>query len=348
MSTVIDDIFSQHVKATERIFSKDRNRTIGASEIGQCARKTWWVKTGADPDPDYSDNWGAKLRGTIFESAFWVPALRRRFGKKLKYGGVQQITFADKYLSATPDGLVIEQPRDVLAPLIPDIGKSQAFLVECKTADPRINLAKPKPEHEFQIQVQLGLIRIKTTYQPSFALLTYTDASWWSEVRTFALQYDRDIFDSARARAEKILTASSFDQLPPEGWIAGGKECEYCPFARRCGHERTAVPGDIAEVDTPFAFTIAELARNLKTHEEEVETATTRVRVMQNAIKERLREHGVRKIKSGDIAVTWSAVKARQSWNNTAIREAATAAGIDVEKFSTVGEPTDRLLIKIG
>lgn len=344
----IDDIFNAHVKATERIFAEDRNKTVGASEIGQCARKTWWVKHGTAPDPDYFDTWGARMRGSVFEAAFWVPAFRRRFGKKLKFGGVQQMTFSDRYLSATPDGLIVDQPRDVLAPLIPDIGDGYCFLTECKTADPRTNLAKPKPEHEFQIQTQLGLVRLKTAYRPMFAVLSYADASFWHEVRVFAIKFDPATFESAQLRAIKIMTATSFDEMPPEGWIAGGAECEWCPFARRCGHERRMVPpNDTTETNTQLAAEIADLARAVKQQEADLEVATAHLRETQNIIKDRMRERGVRKIKSGDISVTWSAVKARQAWNNVAIREAATAAGIDVEQFSTVGDPTDRLLITV-
>lgn len=347
--SVIDEIFAEHVKATERTFDQDRSLTVGASEVGRCARQVWWLKHGAEPDADYANTWGARVRGSIFESAFWAPALRRRFRHKLKYAGTAQITLTSGLLSATPDGLVVDQPRDVLAPLIPDIGEGCCFLAECKTADPRTNLANPKSEHVFQLQVQLGLVRAKTTFQPEYAILTYTDASFWHEMRVFVIKFDQAIFGQAIARASRIMKAATFDELQPEGWIAGGRECEYCPYARPCGHDRADVPkAEIVETNTQFAAEVADLAYEAKQYEEDVDTATERLREAQNAIKERLKEHGVRKIKSGDIAVTWSAVKGRKAYNNGAIHEAAIAKGVDIEQFSTVGEPTDRLLIKIG
>jgi hypothetical protein len=213
-------------KPPNRVFDKRRSETSGASDVGQCARKVWWVKHGAAPDADYSDTWGARVRGSVFESAFWAPALKRRFGSKLKFAGGNQITLRNGYLSATPDGLVVDQPRDVLTSLgIPDIGEGQCFLVECKTADPRLNLAKPKSEHELQLQAQLGLVRLKTAYRPSIAVLTYNDASWWNEIRVFVIKFDQSVFESIVLRAKKIMTANAFDELPPEGWIAGGREC---------------------------------------------------------------------------------------------------------------------------
>jgi len=45
--------------------------------------------------------------------------------------------------------------------------------------------------------------------------------------------------------------------------------------------------------------------------------------------------------------VSWSTQKGRVSYDYTKLREEAAKAGIDVESFSTVGEPTDRLNVYI-
>ena len=51
---------------------------------------------------------------------------------------------------------------------------------------------------------------------------------------------------------------------------------------------------------------------------------------------------------AGDgVAVTWSSVKGRGSFDMKGIREAAAAAGIDLAQFETVGDPTDRLTIRL-
>ena len=44
-----------------------------------------------------------------------MPALRARYGDKLLYAGDKQQTFVSGFLSATPDGLLIDQSRDALA-----------------------------------------------------------------------------------------------------------------------------------------------------------------------------------------------------------------------------------------
>jgi hypothetical protein len=82
--------------------------------------------------------------------------------------GDQQHTFVSGFLSATPDGLLIDQPRNALANVIDDIGGDRSIVVEAKTIDPRVRLDGPRPEHAYQAQVQLGLIRELTSHQPQW------------------------------------------------------------------------------------------------------------------------------------------------------------------------------------
>jgi hypothetical protein len=351
---MIAEALSDHANATARIF-EDRAQSVGASEVGQCGRKVFWLKNEDDPahsaprDSDYVDTWGARTRGSIFEAHFWEPALRRRFGDNLLYAGADQQTLTSEFLSATPDGLLVNLPRDSLVALgIADIGPDGSLLIECKTADPRTALDKTKPEHAFQAQCQLGLVRALTKHRPDYALISYSDASFWNEGKEFVVRFDEAIFLNARARARQIMTATSGDELPPEGWIAGGHECRYCPFTRACGRQRHDVPRRATEhLDPQFVAEIADLARAIKQQESESEAASTKLRQLQHDIRERLRAHGVSRIVGDGVAVTWGAVKGRQSFDMKGIREAAAAAGIDLAQFETVGDPTDRLTIRL-
>jgi hypothetical protein len=344
---VIKDILAAYAHATRRVFG-DRTGTVGASEIGQCARKTYWVKKEADPksgaerDAGHVDGWGARTRGSVFESGFWEPALRAKYGDDLLLAGQQQFTLISEFLSATPDGLVINQPRDALAALgVPDLGEGHCFAAECKTVDPRSVLDGPKPEHVLQAQVQLGLIRKQTKYKPEYAVITYTDASLWDVVREFVVRFEEKVFANAKARARQILTALSASELPPEGWIAGGRECRWCPFTKACGRDRTNVPrSNGATADPQFVAEVVDLARAIKAQESAADAANTSLRTMQNGLKERLREKGVNKIAGEGVSVTWSSVKGRPSFDMKAIGAAATLAGVDVTQFSTVGDLT--------
>jgi len=68
---MISEILNTHAATLAKLWSHDRTQTIGASEIGQCARKTYWIKNEIDHkhavarDPDYIDGWGATVRGSI-------------------------------------------------------------------------------------------------------------------------------------------------------------------------------------------------------------------------------------------------------------------------------------------
>jgi hypothetical protein len=86
------------------------------------------------------------------------------------------------------------------------------------------------------------------------------------------------------------------------------------------------------------------MAHTIKRIETERDLADAALNEAQQAIKDRLREKGLRKIPG---VVTWSAVKGRSGWNNAAIREALENLGINLDEYKTEGEPTDRLVITV-
>ena len=327
--------------------NKDRAFTLGASDIGQCGRKVFFAKHNGERNPGYVDTWGATLRGQTIEQVFWVPALRARFGANLKFIGDKQRQFKRGFISATPDALLTNAPRDILAPLgVADIG-SDYLLLECKSVDPRVKLDAPKPEHRYQVIVQLGVVRDTTEYQPCFGVLTYINASFWDDITEFVIEFDPGIYANAKARATKVLTARFASELPPEGWIAGGKECERCPFSKACGIERRALPNGNDCADPQFAAEMRELAVTYKARQVEVDAAEARLRASQYEIKERLRAKQLRRVAGDDFHITWTPVKGRGGVDVAALSAAAAAAGVGINKFETAGTPGDRLDVRV-
>jgi hypothetical protein len=339
---MIKEALNAYAASIERQFTHDRKQTVGGSEIGLCARKVCYDKHGVPKDTDFAEN--PATRGTVMESAFWYPAMKHAYGNQLKIAGPNQITLSSPPLSATPDGLLINLERDALKHLgVKDIGAGRCILVEGKTIDPRVNLVKAKAENEAQVQVQLGLIRKQTHYRPNYAVISYTDASFWSEVTEFVVKFDLETFAAAERRATKILNCEP-KEMKPEGWIAGGKECDYCPWVRHCGGTRRDVPGQDMSADPQFKAEIVDMCTALLSKRAASEAWEAEVREYEQALKDRLREKKVRRIPG---VVIWSAVKGRQAYDNEAIREAARKKGVNIEKFSTVGDPTDRLLVQL-
>ena len=345
---MISEVLTAHA-TRPRASNARRASTLGASDIGQCARKVFYVKHDGARDPNHVEGWGAALRGHVLERAYWLPALRARFGDKLKFTGSKQRRFKAGFVSATPDALLTDVPTDILASLgVPDIG-SNCILLECKSIDPRVKFDKPKPEHRYQAIVQLGVMREVTEFKPRYAVISYVDASFWDTISEFVIEFDPDIYANAKARAAKVLTANAASELLPEGFIAGGKECERCPFTKACGIERRTVPPVLlsGNADPQFVTEIRELAIAHKAHQDDIEATTIKVREIQHEIRERLRTKGLRKVADDDFSVTWIPVKGRQSFDVKALSAAATAAGVDVTKFESISDPTDRLDIRV-
>jgi CRISPR/Cas system-associated exonuclease Cas4 (RecB family) len=349
--SLVKEAFDNHASYVRKGFNKrERAKTVGASEIGQCARKVWYDKHHVDYDPEFIDGWGASKRGSVFESRFFVPAMRKKYGINLQWAGTQQKRFVDKYLSATPDGILVDQPKDLLAGLmVPDIGPSRCVVVDCKTIDPRINLSDPKPHHVFQVTVQLGLIRKLSKYKPDYAVLVYTNASFYDDTVEFVVKFDPEVFEHAYRRANQIMISSLASDLKPEGWIAGGDECKYCPFSRSCRALRGDVPAAEkgSRVDPQLISELLDLAREERLASERIKAAEYQHRDAQEKIKARLREKGLSSIKESGISILWSAVKGRPSYDMPGIKAAAAAAGVNLQRFETTGDRTDRLTVSI-
>jgi hypothetical protein len=329
----------------------DRNDIVGASEVGCCERRIYFAKHDAPVDDDVPEASGAALRGALIERFIWTPAMRAKFGNRLRFAGKGQKTFQNGHLCATPDGLIVNQPRDVLADLgVPDIGPGFCLVADCKSIDPRIYLDAPKPEHVMQVVTQIGLLRENTNYRPEVGVLSYINASFLDDIVEFAITFDDAVYAKAKARAAKILTATSATDLRPEGWIAGGKECEHCPFTGPCGVLRHAVPNapPPEPLDPQAAAEIADLARHAKGCRAIAEAAQDDLRDAEDTLKNRMRTKGHRVVEFDGVSVTWSAVKGRTSYNMAGIRDAATQAGIDLSGFETVGASSDRLTIRIA
>src|SRR5262249_62177975 len=125
--------------------------------------------------------------------------------------------------------------------------------------------------------VQIGVVRDTTEYRPNFVLLTYIDASFWDTITEFVVAFDPEVYANAKTRAVQIINARLASELPPEGWIAGGKECEHCPFTKACGIERRIVPPNGNEcADPQFAAEMRELAITYKLRQADIDAAEAR------------------------------------------------------------------------
>jgi len=357
MSTIADAVNAYGRNLGTKFDDEIRRHSVGASEIGLCARRMHYLKTATPTDAVETraqaqgdkrraaqdpDNWGAHVRGTIIETDIWVPALRARFGDDLKMAGAEQRTLTLGPLSGTPDGLLTGKSGAALLRAHGiKVGSTADCVVEGKSIDPRVDLVAEKPAHAAQVQSQMGLIRELTPYRPDFAVVSYIDASFLHEVSEFVVKFDPAVFERAKARAARILTSSA-EELKPEGWITGGKECAWCPWIQRCNALRGGVPEKERPVDAQAVAEIVDLCREALAAQRTQDQAAERFRELQEEIRDRLRKLDTRRIPG---VVAWSGVKGRVSWSTKELIQALRGAGIDPAPFQSVGEPTTRIAI---
>jgi hypothetical protein len=350
---MIKEVLGEYAKQLNKDYAGDRTSTVGASEIGLCERRVFLTKLAlrryeerksqvSKPEAiEETGSWGAHVRGSLMEEHFWVPALKLRYGNRLSWIGRDQKQFKKDYLSATPDGVLTGVKNELREFGIKTV-KSGCVLVECKTIDPRVNLREAKAENRYQVQAQMGLVRDCTKHKPEHAIISYTNASFWDEVTEYVEIFNPKIYANAHARAKRIMTAKSIAEMKPEGYIAGQKECEYCPFVAQCYKDIKDVPKyetrpeDVDPQGLEYIKQKCDEYVELQQAEEELRSEKEGVKI---EIKDELKKRNIRKIKG---VVSWSPVKGAARVDNEALHAECERRGIDVDSFRVTGNPTDR------
>ena len=251
-------MLAEHIRPTITTWAHNRSLTVGASEIGACARQTWFRKNGVAEERELG--WGFGERGKHVER--WVYERLRDAGFRLRW---KQKTLIDPPLSATLDGMH---------------GKT---VVDIKSFDPwKKNVVEPR--HLMQVQAQIGLAKAQD------GILLYVNASDFQDIREHAVARDMDAYRTLRERARYIMTTT--EPPPREGHLAGGKECSHCPFQTTCLGAPIADTGALSEADTA-AVAAARLA--IQQAETAKADAEGRITAHKEIIREILRKADVRR-----------------------------------------------------
>ena len=345
---MIKELLHAYGTRRRREFAHDRLSTLGSSAAGQCIRKTLFGIQSAPQDEGFEDSWGGALRGTVYEDHCWVPALRAALpeGCELMFAGTDQVTMVDEEarLSATPDGLIVGLGRDCLREF--EIADTLVHCIglECKTMEAFGfgALRRPRHNHEFQVQQALGLFRRCTDFAPEYAIISYTNASFWEQVKEYVIHYDERVYQAAALRAKELFATSSPLDLAPEGKLAGGDECKYCGWFKQCGEgEVSRVPAGGVRLDADAVMELKSLRDAERKLAGAIDDNSVMRGIAQEAIKRFLHDHDVRSHKGDGWSVTWSTVKGRVTRDFDAIAE----AGIDLSPYEKEGNASERLIV---
>lgn len=334
--------------AVAKTWEHDRSGTIGASEIGQCLRRTWFAKNEIPTDDGHVETRGAAERGDLIERYHWAPRLAAGLPPQLDllWSSEEQQTIVHDYVSATPDGLVVNVSDKPAVFSGVDLPPGACVLVECKSIDPRVQLDGAKAEHRFQAQMQIGLVNECTNFKPVAAIVSYTNASFLDDVREFIVPGDMKIYEAGKGRAMRIMTAKAAATLPPEGYIAGGKECENCPFATRCGQMSVdRVPGAKQPIAEEHAARLAELANTYLLHKQVADDSEKKQKQTAEEIKQLLAAAHTRKGKAGGFTFSWATSDGQRKLDRDKLQTDLDTLGLDLSKYEIAGKPYDRLTV---
>jgi len=356
VSSLIDKgVYSQH---NVRDWSgHNRADTVGASEISQCARKTVYLKHNQPLDKTYKQDYGALERGHNVE-AWVVEQLRAALkdhpeGLRLDLAGDAQQTMVIGAQSATPDGIFVAPQPIIAVPLrfdelgrvIEDAIVDQLYL-EVKSIDPRAfdGLKEPKIEHVSQAIQGMSILRRVGQYMPSYAVILYVNASFYSERKLYYVMYDEEYAQRLTRRASEIMYERSLSNLPrQEGlYINEGNECQYCAFKKECTKaavsmipkDKKAAPPGVAEKIEPLIQQYAQANDGKKFAEHE----TGRI---SEDVKQILQEAGTKSVRTPSGSVSYFSMKTPTRVS----QDKLLAAGIDPTPFLEGGELYPRLTI---
>lgn len=332
----------------QKTFGHDRSKTIGASEVGRCIRAVVADKSQAwQPDPSYENTNGFAVRGNVMEDAWTAPFFEhhvRACGAELLYSGQSSqvtLTASKSPLSATPDGLVVGAPKTFLAEWgIKDIGAPAAVL-EFKSLDDRFDKRKlPKPEHYIQTMAQLGMIRLATKHKPQYGAVIYTDASDYFDMSVHPVKFEPEEFQGVLRRAKTMLSGKDPNQFPPEGKMAGGRECRTCKYAQQClGFLPWLQKGESKIKDPAAVKQITRLAKLKVGLEDGIETQKKALANTEAELFAALAKHKTRYAPLKGLTVRAKETMSQNRYDQAAMRARLEALGEDVSKFIKPTKP---------
>lgn len=335
MAVNFEKLIDKHITSKTDVFLTqdgevhDRSKYLNASEAWSCLRRLGYEKQGVPADKKYVQEWGYFERGNTVEE-WLVDVLHKSLPKtvKLLYAGEKQRTLRKGKVSATPDGLLIEN------------GKTETVL-EMKSIDPRANLNDgPRHSHVLQCKVQIELFNQTTKHAPKKGTILYVDASNYHTLMAFPVKRDKDVLTKMENRAEQAFTQKP-DDLPAEG--AWTDECRLCPFAKRCKNATVKAIPHYAVPDAP-----KELADELQPWLEQravaaaaYEGAGKSKAEADEHIKSILTQHSISKTATPDWRINYVVSKGRESLDTDAMKKDK----IDVAKYMKRGDDYGRLTV---
>lgn len=307
-----------------------REEVLSASELGSCIRKTKYKKVKA-PTNKRPQKWGAAERGNSGEA--WVVEVLRLgleaegLGGKLLYAGEEQVSLVEGDIGGTPDGLIV----------YPD---GREYGLEIKTADPMLKLDEAREKHAIQSELQIELWHKCTPHRPTEVHLVYYNAADYSIITEFIIERNPEIWEYAKQRAQ-VMWDNDPDDLLPEGAFRG--DCDWCEFSDLCLSARISrlpdsvnepLPEDILVELEPLVDERYTMKTALKMLEEDVKRVDEQIKVLM----------GMADSKRGNVGeyrVSIALVAGRTTYDIDMMRE----DGIDVEKYSSKGNPHSRLTV---
>lgn len=355
-----EDLFDEFVAGSQKTWSHDRKKSIGASEAFGCMRKSWFSKRGGEfgyeKDPEYVESWGAVRRGDLIENYHVVPAVEEglaRRGMELIMAGSGQDTIIDGRTSATLDGLVIMKdgsklPKDFLAYYGIDEIDDDSVVLEMKSFDPRINITEAKGIHEGQTQMQMGLIRETTKYKPNYAVVLYINASWLDDIRAFVIPFDESVFEIGKLRADKVFAADDPALLGAEGKLDG--MCAYCPFKRSCDvvsvgrvpEKKAALTKKQVEAqDTTLLDELDEVVRQVDVLKHEKKRLERELEERNEEVRQRLIAANQSRAVGNGWKVSYTTIAGRKTLSKTKLEE----AGLNPDDYMDEGGGYEKLTV---
>lgn len=360
------DIWAERSKIA---FDDDRTSTIGGSEIGGCARQVGYKKSSTKVDEGYVDGQGFAARGNVMEDAALVPvvtmAIEDLGGTLLWAGQADQMRLVNdkKKVSATPDGLAINMPKDCLKKYgVADITNgdgrnSGEVYVELKSIDPRVTATKlPKDQHVDQVNLGMGLVRDTTfedgvLYEPNYAVIVYMNASDYSDITVCVVAFDPEGYKGQLLRAKNIMDAVAkgpvaIEALRPEGKISGDGSCKYCAFSKRCLGYAAMVPKVAQVPDKKVVKQIRKLAGMLQAAQDKAGKFDKEAANIEANLKETLVAAQTNFLEAGDVKLIWKTGAGQERFDTDAAKKLLTSFGVDISKLTKTTKPSESLKVE--